>query len=198
MKTGKKRKTKRKQRGRGIDIQKVLSKFGELHWPGCQYLGPGTKLKQRLARGDPGRNRLDRIAKQHDIDYSKAKVIQDKWKADAKMIKAIDRLPGKKTWTEAIVKKNNTSKKNDLKCNLIHILKGCYSIFVFYINIAQVSIHALSKHFRLSVPCDLVFSSFAATVHRVNLTTFQEMVAVYPHRYFLLFGVSFYNDPHYP
>ena len=111
MKAGKKRKTKRKQRGRGIDIQKVLSKFGELHWPGRQYLGPGTKLKKRLARGDPGRNRLDRIAKQHDIDYSKAKGIQDKWKADAKMIKAIDRLPGKKTWTEAIVKKIIQAKK---------------------------------------------------------------------------------------
>jgi len=31
--------------------------------------------------------------------------MQDKWKADTKMIKAIDRLPGKKTMTERVVKK---------------------------------------------------------------------------------------------
>ena len=68
-------------------------------------MGPGTHLKKRLKRGDPGINRLDKIAKQHDIDYSQAKNLQDKWKADAKMVKAINHLPGKKTWTEAIVKR---------------------------------------------------------------------------------------------
>ena len=62
------------QLGRGVDIQKRLGKTGiEFHWPGYQYMGPGTKLKKRLARGDPGINRLDQLAKQHDIDYSKAK-----------------------------------------------------------------------------------------------------------------------------
>ena len=40
-----------------------------------QYLGPGTFLKKRLAHSDPGINCLDRIAKQHDIDYSNAKNI---------------------------------------------------------------------------------------------------------------------------
>ena len=74
-------------------------------------MGPGTKLKKRLARGDPGINRLDRLAKQHDIDYSKAKSLQDKWKADTKMIKAIDNLPGRKTMTERIVKRIMQSKK---------------------------------------------------------------------------------------
>ena len=88
-----------------MDVQKILAQFGELHWPGYQYMGPGIKLKKRLKRGDPGVNRLDRIAKQHDIDYSRAKNLQDKWTADAKMIKAIDRLPGKKTMTERVVKK---------------------------------------------------------------------------------------------
>ena len=106
-----KRKKKRTQKGRGVDIQKFLSKFGELHWPGYQYLGPGTKLKKRLANGDRGINRLDRIARQHDIDYSRAKNIRDKWKADGKMINAISSLPGKKTWTEAIVKKIMQVKK---------------------------------------------------------------------------------------
>jgi len=46
------------------------------------------------------RGRLDKIAKQHGIDYSKARNLQDKWKADTKMIKAIDKLPGKKTLPE--------------------------------------------------------------------------------------------------
>ena len=44
----------------------------EFHWPGYQYMGPGTHLEKRLARGDPGINRLDGIAKAHGIDYGKA------------------------------------------------------------------------------------------------------------------------------
>lgn len=43
----------------------------ELHVPGgYQYCGPGTKLRQRLARGDPGINKLDQACKEHDIAYS--------------------------------------------------------------------------------------------------------------------------------
>ena len=109
------RRTRRKrsaQRGRGLDIQKWLGKTGiEFHWPGYQFMGPGTHLKKRLKRGDKGINRLDRIAKQHDIDYSRANNLQDKWQADSKMIQAIDRLPGKKTMTERVVKKIMQAKK---------------------------------------------------------------------------------------
>ena len=98
--------------GRGLDVQKCLAKTGiEFHWPGYQYMGPGTHLEKRLKRGDPGINRLDRIAKQHDIDYSRARSHQDKWKADDKMIRAIQALPGKKTWTEAIVQKIMQAKR---------------------------------------------------------------------------------------
>ena len=111
-KRGKAKRSKKKQRGRGFDIQKMLGKTGiEFHWPGYQYMGPGTHLKKRLARGDPGINRLDNIAKQHDIDYGQAKNLRDKWKADTKMIKAIDKLPGKKTVTERIVKRIMQAKK---------------------------------------------------------------------------------------
>jgi len=74
-------------------------------------MGPCTHLAKRLKRGDPGINRLDKIAKQHDIDYSHAKSLQDKWKADTKMIQAIDRLPGKKTKRERVVKKFMQAKK---------------------------------------------------------------------------------------
>ena len=106
-------KRKRSQKGWGFDIQKWLAKTGmEFHWPGYQYMGPGTHLAKRLKRGDPGINRLDKIAKQHDIDYSKAgHNLEAKWKADAKVIKAIDRLPGRKTLTERIVKKIMQAKK---------------------------------------------------------------------------------------
>lgn len=51
---------------RTIDILPV-----ELHIPGYQYCGPGTKLKERLARGDSGINKLDQACKEHDISYSK-------------------------------------------------------------------------------------------------------------------------------
>ena len=74
-------------------------------------MGPGTHLTKRLKRGDPGINRLGKIAKQHDIDYSHSQNLQDKWKADTKMIKAIDRLPGKKTLKERIVKRIMQAKK---------------------------------------------------------------------------------------
>ena len=73
------RRRRRRQRGRGLDIQKWLTKTGkEFHWPGYQYLGPGTHLQKRLKLGDPGINRLDRIAKQHDIDYSRVKTLRDR------------------------------------------------------------------------------------------------------------------------
>jgi len=112
--TPKRRRTKRKQtqEGGAVDLQKWLAKTGKgFHWPGYQYMGPGTHLVKRLKRGDPGINRLDKIAKQHDIDYSQARNLQDKWKADTKMIQAIDRLPSKKTKTERVVKKIMQAKK---------------------------------------------------------------------------------------
>lgn len=111
-----KRGRRRNHRGGAFDIQKMLSKTGmEFHWPGYQYMGPGTHLKKRLARGDPGINRLDRIAKQHDIDYSQSKNLQDKHVADHKMINKIKTLPGKKTSTEKVVQKIMETK---LKLNL--------------------------------------------------------------------------------
>ena len=68
-----------------------------------------------LQRGDPGVGRLDKIVKQYDIDYSHAQNLQDMWKADAKMIKAIEvRVEGpsnKKTMTERLVKRIMQAKK---------------------------------------------------------------------------------------
>ena len=102
----KRRSSKKRQRGRGVDIQKILAKPGiEWHVPGYQFLGPGTKLEKRLKRGDRGINRLDKIAKQHDIDYTNSRSLKDKHKADRKMIRSIEQLPGRKTLTEHVIKK---------------------------------------------------------------------------------------------
>ena len=97
---------RRSQRGGKLfDVKKLLNKTRmEFHWPGYQCMGPGTHLKKRLARGDPGLNRLDRITKAHDVDYDKAKNLQDKWVADRKMIAKTDQLPGRTSLTERIVK----------------------------------------------------------------------------------------------
>lgn len=56
--------------GRGL-VNSIINKLPvELHLPGYQYCGPGTKLQKRLARGDPGINPLDVACKAHDIAYS--------------------------------------------------------------------------------------------------------------------------------
>ena len=65
-------KSRRWQTGGTFDIQKWISKMGvKFHWLGYQYKGPGTKLTKWLKRRDPVINRLDNLAKQHDIDYGK-------------------------------------------------------------------------------------------------------------------------------
>ena len=84
----------------------------EFHIPGgYNFAGPGTKLAKRLKRRDKPKNILDRIAMYHDIAYSKARNLQDKWKVDDDMIRSIDRLPGKKTMTEKAVKKIMQAKR---------------------------------------------------------------------------------------
>ena len=60
-----------RKRGRGL-VNKIINKLPfELHIPGYQYCGPGTKLAKRLARGDLGINPLDAACKEHDIAYSR-------------------------------------------------------------------------------------------------------------------------------
>ena len=43
----------------------------EIHVPNFQFLGPGTRLAERLARGERGINLLDRAALSHDLAYAK-------------------------------------------------------------------------------------------------------------------------------
>lgn len=63
-------KKKRKISGKGL-LNSVINKLPvELHLPGYQYCGPGTKLDKRLKRNDPGVNGLDKACKEHDIAYA--------------------------------------------------------------------------------------------------------------------------------
>lgn len=55
----------------------------EVHAPGgYQWCGPGTDVAKRLARGDPGINKLDAACKLHDIAYSRFKDNKNRSEAD--------------------------------------------------------------------------------------------------------------------
>ena len=107
--------------GKGLDIQKHLSKLGELHMrtptgKKYNYCGPGTKLKQRLASNDPKVrdpiNNLDSICQRHDIAYDKAKNLKDKHTADDIMLDEISKIPHmKRPWGTTAVQAMITGKR---------------------------------------------------------------------------------------
>ncbi|KAK5649428.1 hypothetical protein RI129_000457 [Pyrocoelia pectoralis] len=78
------RKRKSKVRGGSGLVNTLINKLPfELHLPGYQYCGPGTKLTKRLERGDPGINPLDASCKEHDISYRDNKDLESRHKADS-------------------------------------------------------------------------------------------------------------------
>ena len=42
----------------------------EMHVPGYKFCGPGTKLAERIQRGDVGINPLNEACRQHDLAYN--------------------------------------------------------------------------------------------------------------------------------
>lgn len=89
----------------------------ELHVPGYNFCGPGTKLKARLARGDKGVNPLDEACKIHDIAYSTFKDSSRRQQADKELaerawqrFKASDASLGEKAaaWTVTTAMKAKT------------------------------------------------------------------------------------------
>lgn len=58
----------------------------EVHLPGYNYCGPGTKLRERLARGDRGVNKLDEACMHHDIAYTKYTDLLNRHKADLRLL----------------------------------------------------------------------------------------------------------------
>ena len=107
--------------GAGLDLQKHLSKLGELHMrtptgKKYNYCGPGTKLDERLASSNPKIrdpiNNLDAICLKHDIAYSKAKDLKDKHIADDQMLKDISIIPYmKRPWGTTAVQAMIKGKK---------------------------------------------------------------------------------------
>lgn len=82
-----KRGNKKKKMGKGL-INSMINKLPfELHIPTYQYCGPGTKLRKRLKRGDPGINELDRACKEHDIAYALTNDIGQRNRADNTLAK---------------------------------------------------------------------------------------------------------------
>lgn len=70
------------KKGSGL-VNTLINKLPvELHIPGYNYCGPGTRLKKRLARGDRGINSLDEACKEHDIVYSQHQDLQTRHEAD--------------------------------------------------------------------------------------------------------------------
>ena len=59
----------------------------EMHIPGYNYCGPGTKLESRLKRGDLGVNTLDESCRKHDIAYTQNKDLALRHKADSLLAK---------------------------------------------------------------------------------------------------------------
>ena len=89
----------------GLDVQKWLTKTGvEFHWPGVPIHAPrhsfGETPEARGSRHQPV-----------GPHCQTTRHLQDKWKADDKIIGGIQSLPGIKTWTEAIVKKIMQAKR---------------------------------------------------------------------------------------
>lgn len=79
---------KRKRKGCGI-LNSIVDKIPiEMHIPGYQYCGPGTKLAKRLKRGDPGINPLDQACKRHDIVYAQYKHGPERYDADKSLAKS--------------------------------------------------------------------------------------------------------------
>ena len=89
---------KGKKKGSGL-LNSAIDKLPvELHIPGYNYCGPGTKLKKRLDRGDVGINALDDACKQHDVAYDRENSLERRHEADKKLASdAVKVIKSKKT-----------------------------------------------------------------------------------------------------
>ncbi|EFN85673.1 hypothetical protein EAI_03324, partial [Harpegnathos saltator] len=68
----------------------------ELHIPGYQFCGSGTRLIKRLVRGDQDINLLHAACREHDIAYSRSNNLADRHAADKILaVKAWKRITSK-------------------------------------------------------------------------------------------------------
>lgn len=110
--------------GSGL-VNSIINKLPvEIHVPGYQFCGPGTKLKKRLARGDKGINPLDAACKQHDIKYSEnPNSLSERHKADLELenrawerVKANDSSLGEKSAAWFITNTMKVKRKLGMGC----------------------------------------------------------------------------------
>jgi len=91
--------TQRSKGGAGI-LNSIIDKLGangiELHYPGYNYLGPGTRLEERLRNNSVPINPLDEAAREHDISYSKFSDLPNRHIAD--------RILENKSWKRVLSK----------------------------------------------------------------------------------------------
>ena len=78
-------KQRKRTLGRGIINSLIDNLPFEAHWPGMRFCGPGTRLEERLKRGDRGVNRLDEFCRKHDIAYFQNKDLSSRHKADEEL-----------------------------------------------------------------------------------------------------------------
>ena len=77
-----KQQKKKKCIGSGL-VNGIINRLPfELHVPGYQFCGPGTRLPKRLARADEGVNPLNAACRNHDIAYSRRKDLEGRHEAD--------------------------------------------------------------------------------------------------------------------
>ena len=78
---------------KGGDIVDEIGKhIGEVHFPGSNYLGPGTKFKERIERKDKPTDRIDEAAMHHDLSYHMYKDKEKRHEADRKLLSDIDSI----------------------------------------------------------------------------------------------------------
>lgn len=78
--------------GKGLINRLINSLPLELHLPSYNYCGPGTRLEERLQRGDRGVNSLDELCKTHDVEYHLHKDLQSRHIADQKLAQGAEAI----------------------------------------------------------------------------------------------------------
>ena len=77
-----------KIQGKGF-VNKMINNLPfEVHIPTYNFCGPGTKIRERMKRGDVGVNLLDDACKEHDLAYEKnPENLEERWRADRELMK---------------------------------------------------------------------------------------------------------------
>ena len=77
-----------KIQGKGF-VNKLINNLPfEAHIPTYNFCGAGTKIRERMKRGDVGVNLLDDACKEHDLVYEKySNNLERRWRADFELMK---------------------------------------------------------------------------------------------------------------